>query len=442
MGIINHTFQNQTTLKTVKLVTYGVLIFLLLYSCRKTETKVTTQVNNSAIVNAFLSLPNDADPLIVRLTDELRKKDAAEPFIERLIATAGMPQWDYSELKLPSGTPIYGSIVINTAGTRQKILSEHNANDTTVLIPFIHNGVKRVNSFLAIHLADSIRIGLFQGKDFAKFGYAENSKKPTAKAVAIRCMLFDHKIFKHDTYRVKDKQLALSFSGGRDISGLFTFKKDEVSNNTLKAKPNLTISITTCEGGSWVVDPNASWNTYTQDHPPLINVGGNCTTQWFYFQDPVNQIPNFGPGPILSTGGGGGVASTPALYAEADRVPEAWEATDENGFYYARRDALKALLDQEAFHIIPCDKLNLMPLDDGPTGHGVMFKRIAQNEVSSPIRARLDSIANVAPSNIFSSFKVQSINNAYGPVVNCDYFAVHISALPTNISAEALVEFF
>lgn len=136
------------------------------------------------------------------------------------------------------------------------------------------------------------------------------------------------------------------------------------------------------------------------------------------------------------------MASTPALYAEADRVPEAWEASDENGFYYARRDALAALLEQEAFHIIPCDKLNLIPLDDGPTGHGVMFKRIAQNEVSNPIRARLDSIANVAPSNIFTSFKVQSINNAYGPVVNCDYFAVHISALPPNISAEALVEFF
>ncbi len=92
MRIINQTFQNQKILKTVKLVTYGVLIFLLMYSCRKTETKVTTQVNNSAIVDAFLSLPNDADPLLVRLTDELRKKDATEPFIERLIAAAGMPQ--------------------------------------------------------------------------------------------------------------------------------------------------------------------------------------------------------------------------------------------------------------------------------------------------------------------------------------------------------------
>lgn len=414
-----------------------------MYSCRKTDMKVATQVDDSAIVEAFLHLPNDADPLLIRVTQELRKKDAAQPFIKRLMVHAGMPRWDYSELKLPSGSQPYGRIVINTTGSQQKVLSEQNANDTTVLIPFVHEGVKRVNSFLAVHLADSMRIGLFQGKDFASFRYTENGEKPTAKAVAMRCMLFDHKIFKHNTFRVIDKQLALSLSGGRDTSGLFTYKKDDIATNLLKVKPNLAIAVTTCEGGSWVCDPTTYWNTYTQDHCPLVYIGGNCSTQWFYFQDPVNQIPDFGSGPALSTGGGGGVASTSALYAEADRVPEAWEASDENGFYYARRDALAALLDEEAFHIIPCDQLNIMPLDDnGANGYGLMFKRVAQKEVSSTIRARLDSIAAVAPTSILNPIKVQSISNAYGPVVNCDYFAVHISALPSNVSAENLVEFF
>jgi len=442
MRINKHTFQNQTTLKTAKLTVYGLLIFVLMYSCRKTDIKVSTQVNDLATVDAFLRLPNDADPLLVRVTSELRKKDAVAPFIKRLIAAAGVPQWGYSELKLSSSSNSELRIVINAVGMGQKSHNVQNSNDTTVLIPFVHDGVKRVNSFLAVHLSDSTQIGLFQGKDYSSFGSERADDKPTAKAIAMRCMLFDHAIFKRTIFRVIDKNLALTFSAGRDTSGLFEYKEDDTQVVPSKVKPNLIIiGQTVCVGGTWQMDPNADWNTYSHDHPPLINVGGDCTTNWYYFDDPLTQIPPLGSDPGSTAGGGGGdYNATP--YDEANRHPDAWEASDEEGHYNARMDALESILADDNFSITPCDQLNIMPLDDGPNGFGLRFKRVAQKEVSAAIRARMDSIGRIDMSNMFIAMNVQSLSNAFGPVVNCDYFAVHITTLPTNVSAENLLDFF
>lgn len=428
--------------KRLSIVFLVLALLFIFYSCRKMDIQKARQSNDVAdleTVNSFFQLSANADPLLIRITGELRKKEAGHPFIKKLIATAGIPKWEYSELKLSIVSNI-STVKVNAIGQDGRILSTQNTNDTTVLVPFVFAGVKRVNSFLAIHLSDSLPIKLFRGKDFATFGYNETGNKPTAKSIAMRCMSFDQAIFKHDTFRVSDKTLALFFSGNRDTSGLIVLKHSNTQNTSIK--PNLVISFESCVGGSWVPDPNAQWNTYTQDHPPLINVGGDCSTVWFVVDNSDGYIPDFYSNP-LSNASSGGVAANPSLFAEADRIPESWEACDENGYYYSRIESIDNLLIDDAFNISPCDKLNIMPLDDnGNNTYGLRFKRVAQTDVSTAIRTRLDSIANVAPTSIFTSFHVQNIVDAYGPVVNCDYFPVFITALPPNMTGESLVEFF
>ncbi|MDP3665846.1 MAG: hypothetical protein Q8R50_04130, partial [Sediminibacterium sp.] len=82
--------------------------------------------------------------------------------------------------------------------------------------------------------------------------------------------------------------------------------------------------------------------------------------------------------------------------------------------------------------------------DDTQTGggYGLMFKRVAQQVVSQAVVDRMNSIANIAPTSWFNTFKVQTISNAFGSSVNCDYFPVHITSLPTGMTVDNFLEYF
>lgn len=418
------------------------LVIIAINSCRKFDAQTVKYNQDLTEIDAFFKIPEGADPLLVRVIAELRKRNATHPFIKRLIEQAGIPQWTYSEIKLPNDYEI-ANVKVNSSAYSINSNNSQLQKDSTLLVPFVYKNAKRVNSFLSIRISDSMPIGLYMAKDYARYGYEKKDERPTAKDIAMRCMLFDQKIFKSHIFKIRDKNLAMSFSNGRDNSGLLILNNNESQKKPAKYKDNLVIAVTTCEGGQWMVDPNGHFEGYNWSQQPLIYVGGDCSTQYFNFADPVYQEPDFGSAGLMTSGGSGGVSSmSDYQYGEGDRQPEAWEETDINGYYQFRMDALNALLEEEAFHIIPCAELKIMPLDDNNGGYGLMFKRVAQKEVSSIIKTRLDSIANVAPSSILSTFKVQNINNAFGPVVNCDYFAVHISALPPNITPDGLLEFF
>lgn len=440
--------KNVRHLSVSKSLNFICLLFCFLsmvVSCRKQEVVIIPITDKSnSIVDEFLHLPLGTDSVLVRVTNQLRKRDRILPFIEKLAHSVGSPQWSFAEMTIASRINNSRAVSMNSSTVQKKLESISASNDSIVLIPFISQGMKKVDAILAISLTDTFSVSLVRDRDFAIFGYSQNSDRPSAKAVALRFMLFENKIFGFQKFRIKDRELALSLSGGLDTIGIFNIQIDDNTGSiSNKIKSNLTMAVTTCTGGTWVPDPNVYWDTYSSPHPPKL-VGGECTTTWLEFSDPATsgQDPDFSS-TTYSSGGSSGVTGQTSLYAEADRIPDSWEAVDENGFYLARQDVLQALLDEEPFNIIPCDQLKLMPLDDnGPNGFGLMFKRVAQVEVSTEIRARLDSIAAVAPTNILSPFKVQTISNAYGGVVNCDYFQVHIDVLPSGYTAETLLELF
>jgi hypothetical protein len=134
--------------------------------------------------------------------------------------------------------------------------------------------------------------------------------------------------------------------------------------------------------------------------------------------------------------GGGGTSNNPTW----NGVPAA-NLVDANGFLISRINQIQALLNANAFALIPCDSLNLMPLNP-ETGYGLMYKRVAQVQVSQTLEYRIDSIKTVARTAWLDGFSVQTLDNAYGKKVNCDYFSVNIKSLPKGMTPDALVEFF
>jgi hypothetical protein len=99
---------------------------------------------------------------------------------------------------------------------------------------------------------------------------------------------------------------------------------------------------------------------------------------------------------------------------------------------------LKLLLDSNAVGLLPCDSLNIMPFET----FGTMWQRIAQDTASQYIKDRIDSIRNVAPNWVVDNFNIQSLTDANGAIVNCDYFPVRIMSLPPGMTQKQLVEYF
>ena len=142
-------------------------------------------------------------------------------------------------------------------------------------------------------------------------------------------------------------------------------------------------------------------------------------------------------GSAISGGGGaGGTPTNPTWNGVA-----AGNLVGLMDFLISRINQIQTLLNSNPFALIPCDSLAMLALSP-ETGAGYMYQRVAQVQVSQALINRIDSIKAVAPTAILDGFSVQTLQNASGGTVNCDYFSVHISSLPPGVTPDSLVEYF
>lgn len=114
------------------------------------------------------------------------------------------------------------------------------------------------------------------------------------------------------------------------------------------------------------------------------------------------------------------------------------EGTDPNGYLYSRITELKQILQNFPEVLEPCDSLNIMPMET----YGPMWKNVAQFTPSPYVKNRIDSIRNVLPGWIVDDYNIQSLSDAFGAIVNCDYFPVRITQMPPGMTPEYLLEYF
>jgi hypothetical protein len=118
-----------------------------------------------------------------------------------------------------------------------------------------------------------------------------------------------------------------------------------------------------------------------------------------------------------------------------------WEneyGTNSQGYRYTRMAALHDLMKINPLALIDCKEIQAL-IDYGP-----MFQKISTFNAPPSIVSRLDSVRNVAPNFIgeIDNFYLQTLQNADGSVVNCDFFPVRITQLPPGFTAESLLEYF
>jgi amino acid permease len=71
-----------------------------------------------------------------------------------------------------------------------------------------------------------------------------------------------------------------------------------------------------------------------------------------------------------------------------------------------------------------------------------MWQHIASFVPPPYIKERIDSIKTVIPAWGFDNFNYTNLDEAFGTAVNCDYYPLQITQLPTGFTAQSLVEYF
>ncbi len=111
-------------------------------------------------------------------------------------------------------------------------------------------------------------------------------------------------------------------------------------------------------------------------------------------------------------------------------------AKDENGFLHERKFELLFEFEKDDFFLKNCKEIEAI-IKFGP-----MFQQIAQYSAPQTVIDRLTTLKNQSPNLIIDNFNLQQLEEATGPVVNCDFFPVKIDKLPNGMNAAQFLEYF
>ncbi len=177
---------------------------------------------------------------------------------------------------------------------------------------------------------------------------------------------------------------------------------------------------------------NWGWGTVWLYNPFGVNISsGNLNVG--------NNTEPTGGGGIK--GNGGGSPTKPGFPIKEDRNP--FSMMDSSGYFYSRFDRLNAEIKKDKFFLLPCDSNTLKVLDTAGAW-GRIITRAGGFNPEKFCYDVMDSLNQLQQStkNPLFPFDIQNIDDAVGPIVNCDQFNIRIQRLPTGFTAKSLLEYF
>ena len=396
-----------------------VLFSLLFYaSCRKSDFGTTAKKPTS--IDRFFNVSESADPRLKSIARSIKAQEKEYSFLEKFTQKTGWPVW-----------------------AKAKVIDKNNLNgergstidsSALVYIPFVHDNAIVVNAVLAVRMnaSDTVWRVLYPNH-YESFGFSATTNGDwNARNVFQFFALFQYDIFGHTKFLIKDERL---FNTQMD-SYMVTLKErngvvlnGRTSRTTEWHETTECLTLTLCPG-----QIPARSNSITDDCYDVTN----CNT--YYWNDGVDLTGGTGwtGGGWSGNGNGGGGSGgwgttnntcTNAANGTPIACPPGWEPinVDSRGYHLDRIALLQSILDQDPYFLIPCDYLS-------------QFQAMGSFQAPQPVRDRLNTLNNAyetwlaqngfAPSTE-PEFNLLMLDNAAGTVVNCDYFPIKITVLPT-----------
>ena len=462
----------------VTIATAAIVITLGYVSCRKLDLQGVTIADKTftPAENKFFNSHRSADPVEKTIVAFLIKENSKKHFVEKTVDQIGYPRWDKIVKRSKTTATAAGISVMSADGNT-------SANTSDVYyIPFARDSQNYVNASMVIKASPTdTSINYLCDWQYSSKVHGSANVDTTAESYALFFMRLDNHTFGHTLYDLTDLSL---FPKSLPRAGKKRLGFASNSNQPILGQSNRLASVEVC------------YDIYVCGAPDSYECAKGCDYlncaakegEWGYCYRVATICSGGADGGNGSDGsidiglsggtggssGGGGTGSTPPSPCDGTTAPPQLVAlsvnqsssavstfqaqpcnsnpgwtpagggsatTDANGFLYSRINELNSILLVNSYALVPCDKLNIMPLDD-VNGYGLMYKRVAELQVSTAVVNRIATIAQQAPTSYIDGFHIQNINNASGAKVNCDYFPVHITKLPPGTTADGLLEYF
>jgi hypothetical protein len=431
-----------------------------MYSCNKLDVTTTEQnTNNVAAIEAkFFTIPAGTSDLTKRVIEEIKRRNEKSGFVAEFAISNGYPVWDkVIQKKRQNQNQNQSSAIANTVGSP-------NSTDTLLIIPIVNITENRVNGIIRATINNGVALNYSLSQFYKNFGFGSDNVHEQSTKFAFLNMALNKQIFGIDTYNFTDKKL---FSNDTAfVKTVFLhFEPNQAPIGNLIGEICYDIEI-----ASWLCT-----SAYCQGEGGCVCIGGVCPYNDCYYIESEYEycvdetLNNFPPSPGGASGpqaGTGGTSNIPPYYpcvnAPSGPVPvvsptagggqlptcpppgpgTGWnpETPDANGFYQSRINQLASMLSANKFSLTPCDELEKL------AQYGLMWQNVASFQIPQLLLQRMDSVTNLFPHNSsqvpINEMCEQTLANADGAVVNCDFFPIRITQLPTGFTAASLLEYF
>jgi len=424
-------------------------VSLLFFACRKNDFSIHPN-NEDATIARFFRLPVSAPPAVARIAQKLQNLHQQTGFVNTLIAQEGFAIWDKA--------------IINTQ-PQGNARNFNNHTDTIVYIPLVVDSANSVGAFIYATLNGTMQLRLYRGREYANYGFGNIADSTeNAERLALQIMMLNNSVFGYNRFGLTDSRLFSNFTTpGTDTAHMERYldlgSADNATNRNGGHWETGTVTICTRPNFEPLEPANQrAFNATSLRSSVAVNRWNCVTTVRYYFvsddDEPVGNIV------IYNEGGGGGngtihtngpVPCNPTPLLDNGLLPceegnlTGWTIRDAHGFLYTRIAQLDSLLAQNRFALLPCDSTILMPF----MSYGPMYQKVAQHPVPQAVLNRLDSLTTYGPTFFSASdyFNIQSLNDASGAEVNCDFFPIKIDQMPlkpngTSFTPKELVEYF
>ncbi len=412
---------------------------VVINSCRRIQHEELLAPKENTNETRFFNVPATVDPIIKALANKIYLQNEQYHFVNDLVKRVGFPVWDKS-------------LIVTNQGVRAASARVMDDSTTLVYIPFTIDSLHFVKATLLVQVSpeDSL-FRLINDWEYKRFGFDSTSSYVwKAKNLFHIFARFQSAIYSDSVFQILDGRIF-----GGDSAWHPIVKLRQSRNQT--GKVSLLQPITVCNLIT-ICDSCSGTSKLSSFPAPCCNptYRNECTTYWVDIDPNDNDIP-----PPPSGGGGSGSGGTPptwpypcggggnppAKMSTSEPCPSSpgWypspELPNSLGYYNSRIAFLYNYLDSLNFGMIECDTLNIFPLNP-INGFGKMYQSVAQHTPHDSVINRIDSLRTVFPNYPVDNYYLQSLQEAYGAVVNCDFFPVRIQQLPTGHTPSSLLEYF
>lgn len=452
------------------------LFMTIILSCHKADLSKPSE--GLTPTEKFFTNHRSSDVLEKVLISFLERKNKKQPFVEATVRKIGYPVWD----KIIKRAAKINHIAVNGVGVVQKKATSVTDNSDVYFVPFVRDSQNHVNAAMII-TTSSTDTTIGYACDWQYKGMLSNNTSilnGKAEKFAVFFMNFDNLVFGHTSFKITDNLLFRTADNASAQGVMVKLGRDTqqqvVKTNSLNVTcADVTVYTIDCP---WLnrgdVCPGPKAPGETCDHCLTYCMKASSLTVCWEETVIEDYPPSGGTGsPGDGTGGGGsvppsdpcsggGTPPAPTSNKPGSQVvrigitsapppspcdpgwtpsPDPYAIPDANGFYYDRIADLENFISDDNNTLLPCNALSL-------------FKQVSQDffqdlttfTAPQAVKDRIQNIINTNSNFTKDNLFIQTLEDAKGAIVNCDFFPVHISTMPTINgqvqTPETLLEYF